>query len=179
VTSTRDDLVDLSDFAFDRLRTRMRGLTDEEYLWEPVPDCRTIRPDSDGTYRSDGPARPGDTRVFTTLAWRLCHVIYLFEEDRNGPWLGVEQRRSGRDGEPGTASAALTALDEAYAGWRAVLEETTDESLQERIGPVGRNFGDSTRRAFVLHVLDELIHHGAEAALMRDLYAARPGSTVA
>jgi hypothetical protein len=30
----------------------------------------------------------------------------------------------------------------------------------------------ATRRSFVLHMLDELIHHGAEAALMRDLYAA-------
>jgi hypothetical protein len=32
---------------------------------------------------------------------------------------------------------------------------------------------NSTRRAFELHVLDELIHHGAEVALVRDLHAAR------
>src|SRR5262245_1398454 len=26
-----------------QLRPRLRGLTDEEYFWQPVPDCWTIR----------------------------------------------------------------------------------------------------------------------------------------
>lgn len=42
--------------------------------------------------------------------------------------------------------------------------------------PAGR-YGAASRRSFVLHVLDELIHHGAEAALLRDLYAATSGVT--
>jgi ankyrin repeat protein len=50
-----------------------------------------------------------------------------------------------------------------------------ESSLEEPIGPVGGPYADSTRRAFVLHVLDELIHHGAEVATLRDLYrATRP-----
>jgi hypothetical protein len=44
--------------------------------------------------------------------------------------------------------------------------------LDERLGGA---FADSTRRAFALHILDELIHHGAEVALLRDLYRAWPG----
>jgi hypothetical protein len=32
-------------------------------------------------------------------------------------------------------------------------------------------FADATRRSFVLHIADELIHHTAEAALLRDLFA--------
>jgi hypothetical protein len=174
VNSTRDDLIDLSNFAFDRLRTRMQGLTDEEYLWEPVPGCRTVRPVGDGTFRSDGPASEGSERVFTTLAWRLAHIVFLLAEERNGPWLGVRQRCPEWPGDPGTASDALERLDAAYACWRGVLEASSDDALANVIGPVSRFFSESTRRAFVLHVLDELIHHGAEAALLRDLYAAQP-----
>ncbi|MFG1704239.1 hypothetical protein ACFLIM_13700 [Nonomuraea sp. M3C6] len=33
-----DNLLDLSDFAWQRLRTRLEGLTDEEYLWETATD---------------------------------------------------------------------------------------------------------------------------------------------
>ncbi|MDP9241462.1 MAG: hypothetical protein M3O55_12640 [Actinomycetota bacterium] len=29
------------------------------------------------------------------------------------------------------------------------------------------------RYSYALHVVDELVHHGAEAALLRDLYASR------
>jgi hypothetical protein len=34
------------------------------------------------------------------------------------------------------------------------------------------------RVAFVLHIIDELIHHGAEVALLRDLHHARSGGGV-
>jgi uncharacterized damage-inducible protein DinB len=172
MTSVRDDLVKLSDYAWGRLRDRMDGLADAEYLWEPVPNCRTVRPVAGGTYRSDGPARAHDPRQFTTLAWRLAHIVSLLQEERNGPWLGQPARPPDGDGDPGTAAAALTALERAYAEWRSVLDGTTDESLAEPIGAVAGPYSQDTRRAFVLHVLDELIHHGAEAALLRDLYRA-------
>ncbi|MEU8632765.1 DinB family protein [Amycolatopsis sp. NPDC048633] len=174
MTSSRDDLIELSGFAWHRLRRRMDGLTDAEYLWEPVPGCRTVRPMPDGEWRSDGPAEPGDDRQFTTLAWRLCHIADLLTEDRNAPWLGQEPLPDSKNGDPGRAAEMLSRLDEAYETWHVVLARTTEETLQERIGPIGGMFAESTRRAFVLHILDELIHHGAEAALLRDLYAATP-----
>jgi DinB superfamily len=171
--SEHHDLVELSDFGWRRLRERMSGLTDDEYRWEPVPGCRTVRPVADGTYRSDGPAEPGDPRVFTTLAWRLCHIVDFLREDRNGPWLGqAAAPRPDRTGDPGTAAEVLAALDEAYGIWRGVLVGVTEESLRQPIGRIGGWYAKSTRRSFVLHILDELIHHGAEAALLRDLYAA-------
>ncbi|GAA3431286.1 hypothetical protein [Kutzneria kofuensis] len=40
-------------------------------------------------------------------------------------------------------------------------------------GSRGGFYASDTRRSFVLHILDELIHHGAEAALLRDLYGHR------
>jgi hypothetical protein len=58
--------------------------------------------------------------------------------------------------------------------WTAVLSALPGSSLAEPVGPVAGPYADSTRRAFVLHVLDELIHHGGEVALVRDLRAAQP-----
>jgi hypothetical protein len=173
VSTSRDDVVDLSDFAWLRLRRRMDGLTDQEYLWEPVANCRSIRPRADGSYVWDGPAPIGDPRVFTTLAWRLCHIIDFLTQARNGPWLGLDVQGRSDAGVPETAAQALEALDNAYAVWGGLLAEVTDESFDEPIGNVGGPFASDTRRAFVLHILDELIHHGAEAALLRDLYRER------
>lgn len=46
----------------------------------------------------------------------------------------------------------------------------SEESLGERVGPVGGEYADATRAGYVLHMLDEFIHHGAEVALLRDLW---------
>jgi len=52
------------------LRPRLDGLTDDEYLWQPVPACWTVHTDSvDFTYP------PPQSEPFTTIAWRLAHVI--------------------------------------------------------------------------------------------------------
>jgi len=41
----------------------------------------------------------------------------------------------------------------------------------EPIGSVwGPEYGERTRTAYVLHMLDEFVHHGAEVALLRDLW---------
>lgn len=175
MVTARDDVAELSRFAWSRLDERLVGLTDEEYLWEPVPGCLTVRPVGDGRYRSDKPARRGGDQPFTTLAWRLCHIADLLGEERNGPWLGVPAIVAPRDGDPGTADDALAVLRVSHEVWRRVLDSTTDAGLAERIGELGGPFAEDTRRACTLHVLDELIHHGAEVALLRDLYRAWPG----
>jgi hypothetical protein len=181
MTTAREDLISMSDYVGGRLRQRLSGLTDEEYYYEPVPDCRTVRPVGDGTFRSDGHRTDeGDPREFTTLAWRLAHIIDLLTEDRIAAWLAVDGAPDWPDrGDPGTAAAALDALDRALAHWHAVLDATTDDSLAELLGPIGGPYAEATRRAFVLHIFDELVHHGAETALMRDLYAASRGKSLA
>jgi hypothetical protein len=51
VNTSRDDLMELSDFAWPRLRRRMDGLTSGSRA-----NCRTIRQREDGDYVWDGPA---------------------------------------------------------------------------------------------------------------------------
>ncbi|HEY4457453.1 MAG TPA: DinB family protein [Pseudonocardiaceae bacterium] len=155
MTTSRDDLLDLSDYAWQRLRDRMTGLTDAEYRWKPV-----------------------DSSAVTALPWRLNHIADFLTEDRNAVWLGLPATEVERDGEPDTAAAALAALEAAYASWRALLDASTEDGLAAPIGKPAGRYGTATRRSFVLHILDELIHHGAEAALLRDLYATTVQSVV-
>jgi hypothetical protein len=139
-----DDLLEFSDYAWQRLRERVEGMTDDEYFWQPA---------------------------VTSMVWRVTHVRDMLAEERNWTWLGVPAPAERPSGEPASADEALTGLAGAYALWRKALTDT--DELSAPIGAIAGPFGDSTRRAFVHHVLDELIHHGAEIALLRDLYATR------
>jgi uncharacterized damage-inducible protein DinB len=171
VQTVLEDLIELSDWAWNRLHGRLAGMTDAEYRWEPGPDCWTVRRTADGAYRADGPAARDEVDRFTTLGWRVAHIVDVLAAERNGPWIGLGAVVLDRRGDPGSAAEGLRQLADAYAIWSGLLGSLTEESLNEPIGSVGGPFHESTRRSFVLHVLDELIHHGAEAALMRDLYA--------
>jgi hypothetical protein len=41
------------------------------------------------------------------------------------------------------------------------------------MGAIAGPYADADRVAFVVHIMDELIHHAAEVALLRDLYRLR------
>lgn len=172
-TRVRDELVGVSDYAWQRLVDRLDGLGDDEYLWEPVPGCWTIRPSESGTaWVADGEWPPPAPAPITTIAWRLAHITV--NEDRFRPWLGLPAR-SGRPPIPlaPTAAGAVALVKITMADRHDDLMELTDAELWEKIGPIGGPFGDGTRVSWVLHVLDEVIHHAAEVALLRDLYRAR------
>jgi hypothetical protein len=65
--------------------------------------------------------------------------------------------------------ADLAAL--AFTWWRGLVASLDDETLNTPLGEAAGYFADATGRSFVLHIADELIHHTAEAALLRDLFA--------
>ncbi len=172
----RQELQDLSDEAWQRTSARLQGLTDEEYFWEPAPGCWSIRQRPDGSWRWDT-ATPGpDVEPFTTIAWRIWHLTDMYGEDRAPQWLDVPPQGDpiGLDdpngGPAATAAAALDLLRRAHGRWDAHLALATDELLAQPIGDVGGEYGDNSRAGYVLHMLDEFVHHGAEIALLRDLW---------
>jgi hypothetical protein len=171
------ELVDLSDQVWLRIRTRLDGLSDDEYFWEPAPGCWSIRQRADGTWMADWPLPRPDPEPFTTIAWRLWHLIDMYGEDRAPKWLNVPAQGTpiGHDdpdgAPPATAGDAIALLERAHDRWDAHLGLVPDERLDERVGPVaGPQYADRTRANYVLHMLDEFIHHGAEIALLRDLW---------
>jgi hypothetical protein len=173
--SVKEELVALSRTAWTRLRERLDGLDDDEYLWEPVPGCWTIRPrDDGGAWRPDFSILPPDPPPFTTIAWRVAHITDILGQERNATWLGLEpEAPDDLTAEP-TAARALGRLDRAHDRWERYLgaDALTDDVLWEQVGPIGGQYAEMTRTAFVLHEIDELIHHGAEVGLLRDWYRA-------
>jgi hypothetical protein len=170
----KSDLLGLTAFAGQRLRDRLQGLTDEEYFWEPVPDCWTVRP-ADGVWRADEAVFPPEPAPFTTIAWRLSHIIDLLSAERNATWIGVPPEPVPYDDAPGTADEARQRLEKAYELFRGYVEAVDEETLGDTMGPIAGPYADSSRESFILHELDELIHHGAEVGTVRDLFrATRP-----
>ena len=79
-----NELVDQLEFQWAKvLRPRIDSLTDEQYLWEPVAGCWSLRPRDDATTPDaagagavvmDFDVRPPDPPPLTTIAWRMAHL---------------------------------------------------------------------------------------------------------
>jgi DinB superfamily len=148
------------------LRPRLDGLTDDEYFWQPVPDCWTIHPDGaiDFTYPEPDPP------PFTTIAWRLAHVIVGVLAVRNHNHFGGPEASYLTWQYATDAASALRQLDEAYTKWIAGVRGLSEDDLSRPVGPAEGPWADYPFIALVLHINREVIHHGAEIACIRDLY---------
>ncbi|MFD6885739.1 DinB family protein [Streptomyces sp. NPDC059957] len=190
------------DFARARLSGRMAGpvmdsgdgtdtavgpMTDEEYLWEPVPDCWSVRRRTDGPgaratvlagagdWGRDAAAYPHPwPPPFTTIAWRLSHLTEMLalRADHTAGSRGLTRADQRVEGG---AAAAVAGFDSAAAAWRGALL-SVDEAALDTVGYCTYPHGSDAEEPFVdiaWWVNQELLHHGAEIALIRDLYRAR------
>lgn len=139
----RSELVAFSDYAWQRLRDRLVGLTHDEYLWEPVAGCWTIRLRPDGFYNWDFDWPQPDPPPVTTIAWRLAHLV-IDDRFRSGLGLGSCPDRPPRP-VPGSAAAAIEAVEAVKAERHDDLLEVTDDDLWQTIGTVGGPYADGTR----------------------------------
>ncbi|MFV0137567.1 DinB family protein [Streptomyces sp. HMX87] len=172
----------------DGAETRVGPLSDEEYLWEPVPGCWSVRRRADGPgprattlagtgeWGRDGAPYPHPSPPpFTTLAWRLSHLAELLTLSADHT---AGEHRLTRDDyrSRGTAAEAVAAFEEGATAWRAALEGADDTAL-DTIGYCTYPHGSAAEDLFldiVWWVNQEVLHHGAEIALLRDLYRSRP-----
>jgi len=162
------------DFAWQRFVGRVEGIDQDEFQWEPVPGCWTVRRTDDGSWIVDGgggAAPQPDPPPVTTIAWRAAHVgrcLNLFTERLFG-------RPPGSSGpEPSGDVADLPAFAAAcYRSWRAAVDSARDDWWWQSLGPAWEPYADDNHVDVALHVLDEVVHHTAEIALLRDLYPRR------
>ncbi len=166
-----------------QLRPRLDGLTDAEYLWEPTRGAWNVRPRGTGT----APVAAGsgamtvdfafpqpDPAPVTTIAWRLAHLVVGVFGARVASHFGGPACGYDSFDYAATATRALGQLDEGYARWLAGVRGWRDAgSLGVACGPAEGHWAGQPRGALVLHINREVIHHGAEIALLRDLYAHR------
>jgi len=164
-------LADQIDFHWtNQLRPRLDGLTDDEYFWCPVPNCWTVH--DDGSIDFEYP--PPEPAPFTTIAWRLAHVIVGVLAMRNhshfgGPPADYQSWPYATD-----AVTALRQLDDAYENWIAGVRGLDDDELDRPCGPAEGPYAEYPISTLILHINRETIHHGAEIACIRDLYANSP-----
>ena len=111
-----------------QVRARLDGLTDDEYFWSPVPDAWNVWPRG----RSTAPIQAGvgdytidfafpepDPAPFTTIAWRLGHVIVGVLAMRNAAHFGAPEAAYEKWAYAGSAAEALRQLDEQMDVWLA------------------------------------------------------------
>jgi hypothetical protein len=174
-----------------QLRPRLDGLTDDEYFWEPVGPadpvsrCWSVRKRGESTapaalgagdYLIDLSGRDLDPPPVTTIAWRIAHIIvgcFVMRLDSayfGGPQIYRNSYRAGYDSfsYAATAAAALGQLDASYARWSEAVRALGEEGLTRP-----SEFEGEPMSTLVLHINREVMHHGAEIALLRDLYRAR------
>ncbi|ANY09203.1 DinB family protein [Pseudonocardia sp. HH130630-07] len=163
------------------LRPRLTGLTDAEYLHEPAPGSWSVRPRGEAV--SSHAAGAGELVVdfafpepdpppVTTIAWRLAHVIVGVFGMRNHSHFGGPPVDYATHTYAATADEALRQLDEKYASWTSGVAALGSEGLARPCGPAEGPYADAPLATLVLHIHRELIHHGAEVALLRDLHRA-------
>jgi hypothetical protein len=171
------------------VRVAIGGMTDHEYFWEPVPDCWSIRARATGPGpratvlagagdwgRDSAPSPHPSPPPFTTIAWRLGHLAEMMTL-RADHTIGSHQLTRDRYQFSGDAAGAIEAFGASASAWREALVSADDAAL-DMIGRSTYPNGSDAEEPFidiVWWVNQELLHHGAEIALLRDLYQARQG----
>ena len=150
-----------------RLRDRLEALTEEEFLWQPIPGAWTIYEVRPGhwTYHYEIPD-PVPAPI-TTIAWQVVHLgttRLMYHEWAYGPGNLTFPNIA----IPHKASAAIQFLGEGYEVLRRDLEAETEDGLDL---PRKTNWGDEwpAWRIFTTMIDHDALHTGAIGNL-RDLY---------
>ncbi|NKY97879.1 DinB family protein [Nocardiopsis alborubida] len=162
------------------IRPRFEGLTDDEYFWSPVPDSRSwnVRPrgsstapvqGGSGDFTIDFAFPEPDPAPFTTIAWRLGHVIVGVLAMRNASHFGAPAASYETWEYAGSASAALDQLQAQVDVWLAGVRGLDAAALRTPVG-AKEPYPEAPMADLVLHIHRELIHHLSEVCLLRDLY---------
>jgi hypothetical protein len=173
-------LVEQLEFYWDvHLRPRLGGLTDEEYFWEPVDGCWSVRRGDDGRWHLDGQRPEPTPPPLTTIAWRLVHLGATCFANRASTFFGdgsvpddadmADPRHVPAD-LPGSAGEAVVFLERTYRQWHQGIASLDDEAMLRPLGPKGGPYAKDSMGQLVAHISREAMHHGAEIALLRDLY---------
>jgi hypothetical protein len=168
-----------------QLRDRLTGLTDDEYFWSPGPDAWSVRPRGSST--APVQAGAGDFTIdfaspepvpapFTTIAWRLGHVVVGVLAVRNAAHFGAPAASYFSWDYAGTATTALEQLETQLDVWLAGVRGLDEAALRTPVG-AAEPYPELPVAALVLHIHRELIHHLSEVCLLRDLYLHTNGAT--
>ncbi|MDF1489696.1 ankyrin repeat domain-containing protein [Tessaracoccus caeni] len=182
-TTWRDLILDQLDFYWNaHLWPRLDGLHDHEYLWEPAAGAWSLREGDDGVVRIESVSPEPPVAPITTIAWRMAHVGRdVFGKRARALFLHWDAPDEATmfddvfwpEPLPLTAEGGLELLQQGYSLWRGALAEMNDEMILEELGPRGGPYEKDSIAALAMHLNREMMAHGAEICLLRDLYRAK------
>jgi hypothetical protein len=180
-------LVGQLEFYWDvHLRPRLEGLTDEEFFWEPVEGCWSLRRGEDGRYALEGQWPEPSPPPVTTIAWRMVHLGATCLANRASAFFGdgsVPEDATMADPRhvptdlPAGAAEGIAFLEQTYRKWHDGIAALDEDGLQAALGPKGGRYADEPMAALIVHINREVMHHGGEICLLRDLYRATGART--
>ena len=183
----KQQLIDQLDWHWQRLvRPRLDGLTDAEYFWEPVGGAWSIRPRAqattngavgDGDFVCDYQFPEPEPAPVTTIAWRLGHISVGVLGVRASSHFGDGLLSLQNAPWPGSAQQALSYLDQQYEAWTSGIRRLSDADLARAVGPAEGPWSAAPFAALIFHINREVLHHGAEVLLLRDLFRASRAGT--
>ncbi len=111
----------------------------------------------------------------TTVAWRLAHIVVGVLEMRVDHHFGDRTMTITDAVWPTSADEALERMLRAYGLWCAGARTLDADGLAAPVGEAEPpEWAEFPFAMLALHVNREIIHHGAEVCLLRDLYRAHP-----
>ncbi|HEY8439164.1 MAG TPA: DinB family protein [Candidatus Limnocylindrales bacterium] len=168
------------DYIVEVLTDRVKGLTDEEFLWEPAPRTWSVRPNPSGgrnLVEQEVWAPTGDPAPPRTIAWSMGHLGSGVA--MRADWLVGSHSLTNDDFDwPLAADAGIRFMFDGLSAWRNGLATMTDKELDT----VGRSAfpggldPELPLIDIVWWVTKELTWHAAEIWYVRDQYAARQGA---
>ncbi len=167
------------DQVWDRFVGRLEGLSEHEYLWEPVAGCWSVRRSDDGRWTIDGAGGdastgpPPDPAPVTTIAWRIGHIGLTFIGFGDRLFADGKATLDDIEFAPSAAAARAFLTTTYHDYWRDKIPGIGLDQWWSAIGPAFGPYAHLTTTDLALHVLDELTHHAAEIGLLRDLYRHR------
>lgn len=146
-----------TDLMFRAVLDTIDGLTTEEFLWEPVDGCWSIRASPEGGYVQDWMPAPV-VAPFTTIAWRVAHIgqslaAHAFRLFRSGSFSYATYRPSG------SVEGERAFLKGSFLLWRRGIEACAEFT--------------PTHVAEVLSFNHHHLGHAKEVDAIRQLYRAR------
>lgn len=185
-TGSSRDLADQLRWHWEQqLSRRLEGMTDEEYHWEPARGAWGLRQRG-----NPGPDHPGavqagsgdwlldfafpelDPAPVTTIAWRMAHVLVGVLGVRLASHFGGPAMDYFTYDYPGTAEEAYGRLADAVRVWCDAVQGLDPSALGAPVGEAEGPWAEHSMLELVLHINREVIHHGAEMCLLRDLFRA-------
>ena len=172
-TDPRRPVIDSLDYVWTQLIGRLDGITAEELAWEPVANTWAVRLGPDGTPLADAHDATVESGPVPTINWRLWHIaVECIDEYTNGLFQRTFASVRGRQWhlEP---ELVLADLERAYRGFRELCLERSADQWWEQLGDGFGEWHAHNVYDLVEHCQHEVAHHGAEVALLRDLYRER------